>query len=261
VEKPFMPTTNEADQIIQLAEQVNRKVFVYQNRRWDGDFLTIQKLLKSKLLGTVEYYEAHFDRYSPQRTRAAWRDEPLPGSGNLFDLGSHLIDQVFYLFGNPRSISADIQSQRPGSMVDDFFEIRMNYPEMQALVTAGMLEENAELRYIINGTKGSYVKYGIDPQEALLKEGIKPDADDWGMEGFDNWGLASFVQHELFFEGAIETEPGNYMGFYQNVHDVLTAGAEMAVKPEEARNVIRIIEMALESAENHQELVYKDNLP
>jgi predicted dehydrogenase len=253
-----MPTAKEADEIIQLADQAGKKIFVYQNRRWDGDFLTIQKLLKSKMLGDIEYFEAHFDRYSPERKRAAWRDEVLPGSGNLYDLGSHLIDQALCLFGNPISLLADIQSQRPGSKVDDFFEIRLRYPEMQAVVTAGMLVEDPELRYVLNGTRGSYVKYGIDPQEAQLKKGMIPNGDDWGTEDFDNWGLTAFVNQELFFEGAIETLPGNYMGFYQNVYEVLTSGAEMAVTPLEARDVIKVIELAFESQRTKQEIRFEE---
>lgn len=254
IEKPFMPASAEADEVIKLADTKNLKVFVYQNRRWDGDFITIKKLMAGGLLGDIQYYEAHFDRFSPERKRAAWRDEEQAGSGILFDLGSHLIDQVYSLFGRPQSIFADIQSQRDGSKVDDFFEVQMNYPDVKAVVTAGMLVEKPELRYIINGSKGSFVKYGLDPQEASLKEGKSPEGEEWGKESFENWGLTTFVNKELFFDGTVETEPGDYMAFYNNVYDVLVNKAEMAVKPHEARDVIRIIELAFESNEKKTEI-------
>ena len=109
--------------IISLAKKAGRHVFVYQNRRWDGDFMTIRKIIKTGVLGDLQFYEAHFDRYSPQRKRAAWRDEELPGSGILFDLGPHLIDQALVLFGPPSTIRADIQAQRNGSPVDDYFRL------------------------------------------------------------------------------------------------------------------------------------------
>lgn len=247
IEKPFMPTVQEANEIIEFANARNLKVFVYQNRRWDGDFLTIRKLLKSELIGDIQYFEVHFDRFSPERKRAAWRDEVIPGSGILYDLGSHLIDQALCLFGRPDGLKADIQLQRPGSKVDDFFQLELIYPELKAIVTAGMLVENPDLRYVINGSKGSYVKYGIDPQEAALKNGFMPNWEEWGKETFENWGIATFVNSGLWFDGSIETEAGNYMAFYENIYNVLGQNAEIAIKPEEARDVIRIIELAIES--------------
>ncbi len=247
VEKPFMNTSAEADEIIKLADSKGLHVFVYQNRRWDGDFLTIRKLIDNNILGDIRYFEAHFDRYSPERTRAAWRDEAIPGSGNLFDLGSHLIDQALVLFGKPGSLKADLQAQRKDSLVDDYFELIMNYPGLQVILTAGMLVLESDLRYNIQGSEGGYLKYGIDPQEDQLKEGKKPKGDDWGKEGPGKWGNISFTHADLKFEGQVETEAGNYMAFYNNVYDVIRKGENMAIKTEEARNVIKIIELAFES--------------
>lgn len=249
VEKPFTNTFSEAEQLIALAREKNLKLFVYQNRRWDGDFLTIKKILKSGVLGEIQYYEAHFDRYSPERKRAAWRDEPLPGSGLLYDLGPHLIDQALYLFGKPLSVRAELQAQRSDSKVDDFFEVELNYKGMTAKVTAGMLVEEPGPRYIIHGARGSFVKYGIDPQEAALREGQSPVGEDFGVESPETWGLVTFDYDDLNFDGRIETERGNYMGFYDNVYDVLANGKPQMVKPEEAALVIRIIEEAFENSE------------
>lgn len=257
IEKPFMPTSAEADEIISLARLKNRKVFVYQNRRWDGDFLTIQNLLNGGLLGDIQYYEGHFDRYAPERKRAAWRDEVQPGSGILFDLGSHLIDQVLCLFGKPETIFADVQAQRENSQVDDFFKLTLFYPNLTAFVTAGMLVKDSDLRYIVNGSKGTYAKYGIDPQEAVLKEGILPGTDEWGKESPDNWGLLTLENNKLHINGTVETLDGNYMGFYDNVYDVLVNGQEMAVKPEEARDTIRVIELAFESSKANKKIEFQ----
>jgi predicted dehydrogenase len=254
IEKPFMNTTAECDAIIDRAKQKNLQVFVYQNRRWDGDFLTIRKIFRSGVLGVLRHYEAHFDRYSPVRTRAAWRDEPLPGSGILYDLGPHLIDQALCLFGHPDALTAEIKAQRQGSVVDDYFRIVLEYSGHEVILTAGMLVEEHDLRYILHGTSGSFIKYGIDPQEAMLRKGEWPVGNNWGKEDPGHFGLITLDDENEDYDGVIETLPGNYMGFYDNVYDVLNAGAELSVKPVEARNVIRLIELAFESSKHSMTL-------
>ncbi|MFU8843447.1 MAG: Gfo/Idh/MocA family oxidoreductase [Bacteroidales bacterium] len=254
IEKPFTNTPAEAGQLIELAEAKNLNIFVFQNRRWDGDFLTIRKIIKSGVLGEIQYFEAHFDRYTPERKRASWRDEPLPGSGVLYDLGSHLIDQALTLFGKPLSVRAELQSQREDSLVDDFFEVDMHYKSMKARVTAGMLVEDPGPRYIIHGSRGSFIKYGIDPQEDALRNGLLPEGEEWGVDPPEQWGLVTFDYDELNFDGRIETEPGNYMGFYNNVYDVLVHGKPQSVKPGEAALVIRVIEAAFDSSKKSVEI-------
>ena len=257
VEKPFMPTSAEADRIIELAVRKNLKVFVYQNRRWDGDFLTIRKLIEGDLLGEINHYESHFDRYSPERTRAAWRDEDQPGSGNLFDLGSHLIDQVLCLFGNPISVRANLQAQREGSLVDDFFELTLKYPGFNAVATAGMLVEEHDLRYLIKGSNGRFTKNGFDPQEDKLKQGIFPTANYFGKEKLHNYGKIDFKISGLHCTGTIETEEGNYMSFFNNVYNVIVNGESMAIRPEQARDVIRIIVLAFQSNKEKREIKFQ----
>lgn len=254
IEKPFTPTSNEADELIKLAQSVNRKLFVYQNRRWDGDFKTIRKVLKSGVLGNIEEYEAHFDRYKPEFNPYAWRDFPEPGAGILYDLGSHLIDQALCLFGKPVSVLADIQIQRKESEVDDYFRLQLNYPDFKAILSAGMLVEDPGPRFVIHGHLGSFVKFGIDPQENALKVGMMPEGEDWGVEGPENWGMTTIDYQDLNIDGSIETEAGNYMEFYDNVYDVLRDEGTILVKPEEARNVIRVIELAFESRRINQEV-------
>jgi predicted dehydrogenase len=247
IEKPFTPTSAEADELIKIAEKAGRKIFVFQNRRWDGDFKTVQQVAYNGYLGEIIEYEAHFDRFAPGARRSAWRDEPLPAGGVLYDLGSHLIDQALVLFGLPQSVYADIRSQRTGSKVDDYFHVHLYYNRLKVILKASMFVMEPGPRYILHGTKGSFIKYGFDPQEEMLKQGHMPDSPDWGKEDPDYWGILNAEMHGQQFYGTIETEAGNYMGFYDNVHDVITKGAEQAVRPEEARNVIRIIELAFES--------------
>ena len=250
IEKPFTPSSKEADELIELANSKGLKIFVYQNRRWDGDFLTIKKIISDGQLGSIKYYEAHFDRYSPQRTRAAWRDEELPGSGILFDLGSHLIDQALNLFGLPETIFAEIEAQREHSLIDDYFKLKLGYKQLEVVITAGMLVKEPGPRFIIRGDKGSFTKYGIDPQEGMLKQGNMPGSGNWGIEDSEFHGVLSIGNNEH----SIATEAGNYLGFYQNVFDVLIENKEMKVKPQEARNVIRLIELAFESSKTGKEM-------
>jgi scyllo-inositol 2-dehydrogenase (NADP+) len=247
VEKPFTPTSAEADELIKLSDETGKKIFVYQNRRWDGDFKTIQQVVYQRYLGEILEFEAHFDRFAPGPKRSAWRDEPLPAGGVLYDLGSHLIDQALVLFGLPHSVFADIRMQRTDSKVDDYFEISLYYSRLKVVLKASVFVKEPGPRYILHGTKGSFIKYGIDPQEEMLKQGLMPDSEDWGKEDPDYWGILNAELHGQQFYGTIESEPGNYMGFYDNVHNVITKGAEQVVRPEEARNVIRIIELAFES--------------
>ncbi|NTV83115.1 MAG: Gfo/Idh/MocA family oxidoreductase, partial [Bacteroidales bacterium] len=185
IEKPFTPSSAEADELISIAEKAGRKIFVFQNRRWDGDFKTVQQVVYNGYLGEILEYEAHFDRFAPGARRSAWRDEPLPAGGVLYDLGSHLIDQALVLFGLPHAVFADIRWQRAESKVDDYFEANLYYNRLKVTLKASVFVKEQGPRYIIHGTKGSFIKYGIDPQEELLKEGLMPNSPEWGKEDPD----------------------------------------------------------------------------
>lgn len=247
IEKPFTLHTKEADELIRLAEKKKRNIFVFHNRRWDGDFLTIKKLLKSGALGEISEYEAHFDRYRPKLTTRLWREENSKGGGVLYDLGPHLIDQALELFGIPDRLSADIENQRKASKVDDYFRLVLHFKKVKAILTAGMLVKDPGPRYIIHGIIGSFVKYGIDPQEEALRTGFMPGTGDWGHEKPDKWGLITIDYADMNIHGSVETEPGNYMEFYNSVYNAITKKVPFAIQATEARNVIRIIELARES--------------
>ncbi len=248
LEKPFTPTAAEADELMAVSRETGRKIFVYHNRRFDGDFKTVQKVVYHGYLGEILHYEAHFDRFAPGPRRSAWRDEPLPAGGVLYDLGSHLIDQALLLFGMPRSVFARISQLRPAGRVDDDFDLKLFYEKLTVTLRASVYVKEQGPRYAIHGRKGSFIKYGTDPQEELLKQGYLPGGEGWGEEDPENWGLLHAELNGQDFRGQIRTEPGNYLEFYENVYDVLVSGAQMLVPPEEARNVIRIIELAFESA-------------
>jgi scyllo-inositol 2-dehydrogenase (NADP+) len=247
VEKPFTVTVAEADELIALAASQKKILSVFQNRRWDGGFLTVKKILDEKRLGKIAEYEAHYDRFRPYIQPATWKEETGRGTGILYNLGSHLIDQVLMLFGMPTEVDARIGIQRSGGKVDDFYDVRMQYDGFLAIVKSSYLVCEQGPQYIIHGTSGSFIKYGIDPQEEALKAGGLPGSKGWGTEPEQWWGKLKTVRGDEFQTSVIETLPGDYSGYYQNIFEVIREGKPLAVRPEEARNVIRIIEACYES--------------
>ena len=256
VEKPFTTTAAEAEQLIELARRQNRLISVYQNRRWDGDFQTVRRVLERELLGRLVECESHFDRFRNTRQPGAWREAEGAGSGILFDLGSHLIDQAQVLFGTPQLLAADIRSQRDAAQTDDNFELILHYNRLKVTLKAGMLVREQGPRFILHGTAGSFVKYGLDPQEEALKQGRTPLEPHWGEEPSELWGKLNTEFAGLRFMGQVETLPGDYRAFYQNIADAISGRAELAVKPEEAKNTIRIIELAARSNEEKRTLPF-----
>ena len=249
VEKPFTTSSDQAQQLVDLAHKHGKIISVHQNRRWDGDFLTVRKILGDKLLGRLVEYESHFDRYRPLPRQGAWREEAAEGSGILFDLGPHLIDQAQVLFGLPRMITADIRIQRENGKTDDSFELLLHYDNLKVALKAGMLVREPGPRFILHGTEGSFVKYGLDPQEEALKTGATPLEPNWGKQPLALWGKLNTNIDGQRVEKQVETVAGCYSAFYQNMVEAIAGRAEVAVKPEEAVNTIRIIESAIKSNE------------
>ncbi len=257
VEKPFTVTSAEADELIALAKSKNKLLAVFQNRRWDSDFKTIRKIIAADMLGDVVEYEAHFDRFRNYLKPDTWKEEAAPGSGILYDLGSHLIDQALCLFGTPAEVSAELRVQRKNSQVLDNFHLTLHYPNTRVILKAGMLVREPGPRYVISGYHGSFVKYGLDVQEDNLKAGMAPKgAENWGVEPEEIWGKINTEIDGLHLVGKIESEPGDYTAFYQNVYNALQGQEELEVKPEEARNTIRVIELAMQSHEEKRTLAF-----
>jgi scyllo-inositol 2-dehydrogenase (NADP+) len=247
VEKPFTVTVDEADKLIALAKKKDRLLTVFQNRRWDGDFMTVKKIIENRLLGKLVEFELHYDRYRNYIEANTWKEEEGRGSGILYNLGSHMLDQVLSLFGMPNQVDARLGIQRPSGKVEDFYDIRMQYHDFHAIVKSSYLVRESTPRYILHGTEGSFIKYGIDPQEQALKDGKIPGAPGWGVEGKEYWGKLNTTIDGLHFEGLIETFAGNYSNFYKSLHDSIRNSVPLAVKPEESRDVIKIIEACYES--------------
>ncbi|HPR32594.1 MAG TPA: Gfo/Idh/MocA family oxidoreductase [Prolixibacteraceae bacterium] len=247
VEKPFTRTSEEARSLIHLAAQTGKQVIPFQNRRWDGDFLTVQKIISDGLLGQIVDYESHFDRFRPVSERVAWKNTPGLGTGTLYDLGPHLIDQALVLFGDPEYIYADIRTLRTEVPIDDTFEIQMHYPGLKVILKAGVIVREAGPRFAVHGRLGSFIKQGLDPQEKNLVAGIKPGAPGLGKDAPDNWGLLHTEKNGSLIRERIETSDGRYMDYFDNVYRALCGEAELTVKPADALRIIRTIEMAYES--------------
>lgn len=247
LEKPFTITTEDARLLIECSRKANRVLSVFQNRRYVNDFLTIKMLLGENLLGEIVEFEAHYDRYRPGAKPNAWREENKPGSGILYDLGAHLIDQALYLFGIPKTITGDIRLQRPHAKTDDYFDLRLDYGFTKVILKACMYVREPGPRYLINGVNGSFIKYGEDPQEALLRAGEFPPQPHWGEEPEEFWGLLHTEIDGKIIKEKYPSVPGNFYLYYQNLFQTLVHGAPLLEKPEHGFNTIRMIELALES--------------
>lgn len=248
VDKPFTTTYAEATELVDLARQRGRLLTVYQNRRFDGDFRTISDLLAKNRLGRIVLFESHFDRYRMELRPDAWRERPEAGSGIFFDLGVHLLDQALLLFGPPEAITADIRIERRGGQVDDAFDVLLHYSQMRALLRASMIALAPDLRFLVRGETAAYVKHGIDPQEEVLKRGEVPGADSWGKEKQQSWGLLQ----SLDGSERVETEPGDYRLFYQNVRDAILGKSEITITHEQMLNVMHGVELARRSSEERR---------
>ncbi|MBS4538623.1 Gfo/Idh/MocA family oxidoreductase [Clostridium sp. D2Q-11] len=247
VEKPFTVTSKEADHLIEIAKREERVISVYQNRRFDSDFKTIQKILDKGWLGNLVEYEAHFDRFR-NYFKDAWKEKDLPGSGIVYDLGSHLIDQALCLFGLPNEIYGDIRNQRKGARVEDNFEIILYYNELKVTLKAGMLVKEDLPRYILLGDKGSFIKSGMDVQEGHLREGKLPFKEvNWGIEEERKWGIINSTIDGINVRGKVESEKGDYREYYNNIYDAIVNDKPLLVTAEDGRNIIKVIELAMES--------------
>lgn len=249
VEKPFTVTFAEAKDLIELAKAQGKLLTVFQNRRWDGDFLTVKKVVENKLLGQLVEYEAHFDRFRNFIQPDTWKEEVRPGGGILYNLGSHLIDQAIHLFGLPKSVFADIRIVRPEGKVDDCFELILDYQEIKVSLKSSYLVREEMPRYILHGTMGSFTKKGIDPQEEDLAKGILPGAENWGVEDPKFYGKLNTEIKDLHYQGILQTLPGDYRNFYNRLYDALIDNKELPMNPEDSMHGIRIIEAAIKSHE------------
>lgn len=249
VDKPFTITTADADALIGLAKEQNKLLSVYHNRRFDSTTRTVKKMIDSGILGTIVEYEIRYDRFRNYLRKNAWREENRPGSGTWYDLGTHLVDGAQYLFGLPQAVTADLRIQREGGTTIDNFEVWLHYPNLKVSLRAGMLVKEQGPHIMLLGNQGTYIKYGMDVQEAALKKGLFPkDDENWGQEPEVLWGKINTEHNGLHLTGTVESEKGNYSDYYKNIYKAITAGEPLLVTPVQARNTIKIIETAIQSS-------------
>jgi scyllo-inositol 2-dehydrogenase (NADP+) len=255
VEKPFTNTTEEAMELVEISKKSGKICAVFHNRRYVADFLTMKHIIEEGLLGETREFFSHYDRYRPDpRTYGLWREEELPGSGVFYDLGPHLIDQSLVLFGKPSFITADIRKQKHYSRVDDYFDIRLDYGKLIVTLHSSMLVREMGPRYMIHGTKGSFIKTGEDPQEELLKLGMLPTDKNWGCEDPAFFGLIHTEKDGKIIKETYPSLQGGYGLFYQNLHNTIRNEATLKEKPEDGYNVIRLIELAFQSSDQRKTL-------
>jgi scyllo-inositol 2-dehydrogenase (NADP+) len=241
VDKPFTVTLGEADRLIALAKETGRILTVFHNRRWDSEFLTVQTIVPR--LGDLWSFDAHWDRFRPEIKRG-WREQLQPGSGLLNDLGPHMIDQALQLFGMPNAVSADVQAQRSAALVDDYFDLTLEYESKRVSLRASSLIAEPRPRYALGATWGSFVKYGLDPQEGQLKSGMDPREPQFGLD--ERTGTLTLPG------GRTEQVPNqrvNWLAFYEGVAAAILDGAQVPVDPADARDGLMLIDLARRAAE------------
>ena len=251
VDKPFTVTLSQARELDALAKSLGRLLSVFHNRRWDSDFLTVKALLSEGTLGEITFFESHFDRFRPQ-VRNRWREQAGPGSGIWYDLAPHLLDQAVNLFGLPVSMTVDLAQLRPGAQTTDYFHAVLSYPQRRIVLHGTMVAAAESARYIIHGTRGSYVKFGLDPQEDRLKNGERLPQEDWGYDMRD--GVVTKVEGETLVEETLLTSPGNYPAYYAAVRDALNGTGENPVPASQAIQIMELIELGIESAKHRATL-------
>ena len=247
VEKPFTITVEEGEELITLAKKQNKKLSVFQNRRYDSDYKTIKKVMNAKMLGDLVEVEMHFDRYSTALSPKVHKEIPGPGTGSVYDLGSHLIDQALQLFGMPKKLFADIQIMRPVSKVDDYFELLLYYDKMRVRVKSSYVVREPLPGYVFHGLQGSFIKPKTNIQEEMLQAGKVPSTADWGTEPESERGLLHTEIDGKEIREYISSEQGNYGDYYQGIYEAIRNGKPLPVTAEEGLSVIKIIEAAYES--------------
>ena len=258
IDKPFAATSEQARELINAAHRAGKLVAPFHNRRYDGDFLTVRKLRADSTLGRIVTIESHFDRFRPIQRPNTWKEASGPANGMLFDLGPHLVDQALALFGTPNAITASVRSDRDETAIEDAFNIVLDFGGtgdvryLRYTCQATMLAAENGPRFRVNGTHGSYVKYGVDLQEPALVSGAKVpplgDPTPWLPEPESEWGTLTHAPNPAdpgnLTRTAYPTLPGDYRQFYVNVRDAIQGICPLAIPPEDGFRVIRLLELA-----------------
>ena len=262
IDKPFAATSDEALKLGQFAKSKGLLAIPFHNRRWDGDFQTVRKLLQEGAVGRLVTFESHFDRYRPIQRENTWKEAANSANGLLMDLGPHLVDQCVALFGTPKTVTASVRCDRDKTEIEDAFDICLGYEGLLAWCRSSMLACDASPRFLLHGTAGSFKKYGLDPQEPALVGGAKVprmgDATPWLPEAKEHWGTLS-VAPVLADPGTlvvqpVPTIPVDYRNFYANVRDAINGAAELEIPSAAGQLVVRLLELARESSKEARTL-------
>lgn len=253
VDKPVTLTSDEALALARLANARSRVFAPFHNRRWDGDFLTVRRIVESGELGRITCVTSHFDRFRPQ-VRVRWREEAARGGGLLLDLGPHLIDQALALFGLPDTVSATVKTRRDDGSAPDFVHVQLGYPDKDVALHASALSAIEPARFTLHGTRGSYQKFGLDTQEDQLKAGLTPDDVEFG--GGNPPGVLRVLDGDVETERPVPTLDGQYAEFYRALAASIREGAPFPVTPQDAVDVMTIIELAAQSEHEGRRLPF-----
>jgi scyllo-inositol 2-dehydrogenase (NADP+) len=249
VDKPFTTTLEEATALVEFAKKQGRLLTVYQNRRYDGDFQAIVRLVASGALGRIVRFESNYDRFRPQLKPNAWRERSGAGTGIFFDIAPHLIDHALLLFGMPEALTADIRVEREGAVADDAFDLAFHYPRgLRADLRSSILAVATRPRFTLHGTQGAFVKLTVDPQESNLRRGYVPTDSAWGAEPEENWGLLTLSENGTLTQRRLPPVSCDYRDLYANLRDAILGKAALAVTPEWALDVMRLLELARQSS-------------
>ena len=243
LEKPMVTSSEEATALTELTQTKSAIFSVFQNRRWDGDFRTLQALIEQGDLGDIRYFESRWDRFRPNTTQR-WREQPGPGAGIWWDLGPHLVDQAMVLFGMPAAVTARVLKLRENAQVDDYFHVILHYETLEVVLHGSPFSAGPNTRFQLLGTSGSYVKSGLDPQEDQLKSGMPPNDPAFGLEQEDSGFL-----YDGNSKRRVTTEKGNYAEYFARLASAIENNQEPPVTVYEAADVIKIIEQAIVSSE------------
>jgi predicted dehydrogenase len=247
VDKPFTVTSAHARELKKIAEQQNRVLSVFQNRRWDADFLTLRQIIESGTLGEIASFVSRFDRYRPE-VKIRWREQAGDGNGLWYDLGPHLLDQALQLFGRPLAIQANFEIQRNHAQAVDYFDVRVRYERLRVTLHAGMLVQENSPRYELKGSMGSYIKSGLDTQEDALKRGELPVDDSWGHDPQD--GVLQMETAQGNISNVVPTLHGDYRQFYSEFRDAVLLNTANPVSLDDAVLTMELMELACESAKS-----------
>lgn len=251
VDKPFTVTLAEAQSVLAHAERAGRVLSVFQNRRWDADFLTVRQLITNGQLGDIAEFHSHFDRFRPQ-VADRWRERDEPGGGLWFDLGPHLLDQALQLFGMPQAVFADLAQQRAAAKTVDYFNVLLRYPRHRVVLHAGSLVPASGLRFAVHGTRGSYLKHGLDGQEDRLRAGGMPGEPGWGTD--TQPGQLTVDDGSTLRTEPVASVPGDYREYYRGMRDAIVDGRPPPVTAQEALEVMGLIEVGIQSSLERREI-------